>query len=265
MTAPIDDVASDSLSDKEAARVYERFPDLRKQCPTCKGRGSYCWEGKEYECDCARQISLAKHYTAAGIGRDFQRMDWSDWQGSEAAFRQIHDYLLRYEAYLDRGVGLVLWGEVGTGKTFLANMIAKELVRRRVTTYASTASNMVEAFTASWGGSEEAGIQKAWFARKFMYSDALVIDDIGKEFKSNNRLSPTTFDMILRTRDQDSRATFIATNLAGQQLSFGYGASVLSMVQGRNILVEVVGVDYRLSSGHIRRREIDQGETRPIV
>lgn len=257
----IDDVAEDALSTDEAERVYERFPKLRNTCPTCKNKGTYNWQGEEHECDCPRQKSLAKHYTAAGIGRDFQRMDWSDWYGDEKVFHHIHDYLLNYEAYVDRGVGLLLWGAVGTGKTFLINMIAKELVRRRVTTYATIFSGMVEAFTAGWRQDED----KRWFERKFLYSDALFLDDIGKEFKSSNRLSPTTFDMILRTRDQDSRATFISTNLSDTQLSYGYGASVLSMLQGRNILLEVSGEDYRTPGGQRIKTEAKAAESRPIV
>ena len=262
------DVAALSLSTEDAERVYTRFPELRRGiCPTCGSRvaeglpGTYRWRGEEHECDCQRQLSLAKHYTAAGIGMEFQRLDWHDWHGSESAFEAVHDYLLNYESNLRYGIGLVLWGPVGTGKTFLMYMIAKELVRRCVNTYVSTCSNMVESFTASWGNAEE----KAWFARRFMYSDALFLDDVGKEFKSNNRLSPTTFDMILRTRDHDSRATSITTNLDGQQLSFGYGASALSMLQGRNIVIDVSGSDHRVPVGQQRRQHAADQERRPIV
>lgn len=260
--AIIDDVARDALSTDEAARVYERWPELRKgHCPTCKGTGTYRWQEAEHECDCERQISLAKHYTAAGIGRTWQRYDWADWHGSEEILAQIGGYLLNHATYLDNGVGLMIWGDVGTGKTLLANLVMKELVRRRVSTYTSLFSGMVEAFTASWNNDDE----KRHFYRKFMYSDVLLLDDIGKEQLSKNRLPQTTFDWILRTRDQDDRATILTSNLRDQQLSYGYGASVFSMLKGRNLLIDVTDADFRPERQHRRLVQIDHSETRPIV
>jgi DNA replication protein DnaC len=257
----VDDVATDALSTDEAERVYERFPELRSKCPTCKGRGTYRWLGTEHECDCERQISLAKHYTAAGIHRSFQRMDWDDWHGSDEILNQVGNYLLKYEAYLDNGVGLVIWGDLGTGKTFLANLVMKELVKRRVRCYTSLFNGMVEAFTAGWHDDED----KRRFERKFLYSDALLLDDVGKENRSNNRLPQTTFDWILRTRDQDDRATLLTTNLRDQQLSYGYGASVFSMLRGRNLLVEINADDFRTERHRARQAQIDASETRPIT
>lgn len=261
MISILDDVARDSLSTDEAERVYVVFPDLRTTCPTCKGVGNYLWQGVEHECDCPRQKSLAKHYTAAGIGRSWQRLDWADWYGSDEVLAQIGGYLLKYPAYLDNGVGLMIWGAVGTGKTFLANMVMKELVKRRVRTYSTIFTGMVEAFTAGWRKDED----KQFFERKYLYSDALMLDDIGKENLSNNRLPQTTFDWILRTRDHDDRATILTTNLRDQQFSFGYGASVLSMLKGRNLLVEVEDDDSRPERQARRLAQIDKTETRPIV
>jgi len=251
-----------ALSTEEAERVYQVWPDLKTTCPTCANKGTYRWQGKDRNCDCQRQKQLAKHYTAAGIGKIFQRSSVADWHGDEEAYKAVDHYLQNWEAYVDRGMGVILWGPLGTGKTFLANMILKHLVRQGVRCYATTFSKMIEAFTATWGDKSK----KQWFEDRFMYTQVLLLDDLGKEGRSSHNLPQTTFDHILRDRAQNARPTILTTNIEPDNLDLGYGGAVLSQLNRSCFHVEVKGADYGLINFRLENDEVDVGEKRrPIV
>ena len=252
----------DPLSTAESEFVYKRWPELRTECPTCRNTGSYKHRGHTYSCDCTQQRKLAKRYTLAGIGVDFQRLDWEDYFQDKRPVQEISRWLNSWRDYVDRGVGIILTGGHGTGKTMLANLVLKELVKHGVRCYATTFADTVEEFTKSWGNQE----QKQWFEDTFKLTKVLLLDDLGREFKSSNNLAPTTFDSILRTRVQNARPTIVTTNIPAEDLDVaGYGAGVLSLLKRSCVKVEVNGADFGLRYQQRTQEEIAAGERRPIV
>lgn len=249
------------LSEEEANRLYSRFPELRNgPCPTCRDTGTYCWGGVDQICNCRLQRQLAKHYSMSGIGVKYQRLDWSDFAGDESALDQISDYILKHDQMLRRGMGLLLSGPLGTGKTFLATMVLKELIKRGYNCWATTFANTIEAFTATWGNQEE----KQWFAKRFMYSQVLLLDDLGRDLRTGNNLPQSTFDSILRTRVQEGRTTLITTNMSMRELETGYGSAVLSLLKEVSLRIEFGGTDFRPRANARTMNELDDNETRPI-
>jgi DNA replication protein DnaC len=256
------DIETDLLADDEAERIYSRFPELRSgPCPTCRDRGSYRWQGVDHDCNCQRQRQLAKHYTAAGIGDRYQRLDWTDYTGDKTITGQIVKYLDAHEQMVTQGMGLILYGPYGTGKTFIANMVLKELIKLGYSAWATTFANTIEAFTATWGDRDE----KQWFARKFQHSQVLLLDDLGRELRSGHQLSLSTFDMILRTRVQNNRPTLLTTNLKPVELGTGYGAAALSLLREASLEFDFTGDDYRPKVTRRVLAELRAGETRPII
>jgi DNA replication protein DnaC len=201
------------------------------------------------------------HYAHAGIGLTYQRMTWDDVKVPEVQLAPIRDYLANIDAYVARGVGLFLSGPVGSGKTLIGNLVLKELVKRGYDCYGTTFAATVEAFTSTWGDAEE----KRHFANRFMRSKVLCLDDLGKEFRSANGLSKTTFDYILRTRVQEARPTILTTNLNAMEVRTGYGASVLSLLVEQSIEVPLTGEDYRPIAHNRTISEVKAGEMRPIT
>lgn len=256
------DIETDLLADDEAERLYSRFPELKDgPCPTCRDAGTFLWQGKEHQCNCHRQRQLAKHYTAAGIGDRYQRLDWPDYSGDKEILELVHHYLHTHDQMVRQGMGLIFFGPFGTGKTFIANMVVKELIRLGYRGFATTFANTIEAFTATWGNAEE----KQWFTRKFQYSQILLLDDLGRELRSSTKLSPSTFDMILRPRVQGNRPTFLTTNLTPNELTHGYGAATLSLLREASLEIDFSGDDYRPQVPRRVLSEMRSGESRPIV
>ena len=256
------DITRHCVSQDDADRLYVTFPELKRgDCPTCRGRGFYIHGLGEHECDCSMQLQLAKHYGVAGIGRPYQRLDWSDWRGDQGVVEPVTEYLLLHERMVDRGIGLLLHGPNGTGKTFVAMMVLKELVRRGYTCWSTTFSDTIESFTKTWGNPEE----KQWFARKFMTSQVLLLDDLGREMRSSSNLAMSTFDSILRTRVSNGRPTLLTTNLGIKELGSGYGAGVLSLLKEASIQISFTGTDFRNDAHDRTLSEVRAGADRPIV
>lgn len=254
------------LPDDEAERLYRNYPRLGRSyqtyCPTCDKTGSYLWKGQRWDCDCEYQLQLHKHYLAAGIGVTYQRLDWDDYDGPTPVLDGLVRYLDSRDQFLKRGMGLYLSGSCGTGKTMVATLTLKELVKAGYTCFATTFSQTVSMLTAGWGDKSE----KDYFERKFLGSEVLLLDDVGREMTGTRlRLSETTFDAILRQRAQSGRATFLTTNLDPEELKSSYGAAIFSLIQEKSLELIFDGNDFRPSANNREVAEVLSGETRPIV
>ncbi len=255
------------LSDSDASRLYRLHRELKADpdefCPTCLKEGFYFWPDKDtrVECDCRQQLQLYKHYLNAGIGALYQRLDWDDYIGDDDTVTVASAYLDNAKQMVSRGIGLILLGGYGVGKTLLATLILKNLLHAGHQVFSTTFAGMIEMFTAGWNSEEE----KNFFVERVKKSEVLLLDDIGKEFRSKNNLAESTFDSVLRSRVQEGRPTFITTNMSVEDMRAGYGSAVLSLIMETSVMHEIEGTDYRSKAGSTKMQEILQGLTRPIV
>lgn len=253
------------LSDDEYDRLVRREPGLDRGyenwCPTCDKTGEYIWGGETHECDCEYQVALFKWYSSSGIGVTYQRLDWGDYEGDQSILRGIGKYIDNRREFLRQGMGLYLSGDIGVGKTMLSNLALKDLVKFGYTCFATTFSQTIEMYTAGWADKE----QKAWFQHKFMNSQFLLLDDVGKERDTKIALSETTFDAILRQRVTDGLPTLITTNPGASEMEERYGKAILSLIREQSLEEIITGEDYRPTANKRRVEEVLKGETRPIV
>lgn len=250
------------LSDADLARLKVSHPEIAEGiCPTCRDVGHYVWKNREYECDCSEQKRLNKVYSHAGIGLPYQRLDWDDLMIPDHYLTPIHKYIDNPDKYINRGMGFFISGTIGAGKSLIANLLLKALIKKDYDCYFVTFANTIESFTATWGSPEN----KTIFAERFMRSRVLCLDDLGKEHRSNNNLRASTFDHILRTRTQNSRPSILTTNLHPPEVRTGYGAGVLSLLLEQSIGMHLEGTDFRPKAHDRTMSEIDNDEVRPIV
>ena len=252
-------IALAMLSDEDITRLESRYPRIHI-CPTCNDQGHYVFGGQQRECDCMMQRQLHKHYLNAGIGVTYQRLDFSDYEGNRDILQSLAKYVDNYDRYASRGIGLLLTGNFGTGKTMIANLVLKEFVKAGYRCFATTFAQTIDMLTASWKSPED----RRYFQRRFVDSEILLLDDVGRELRSKSNLSESTFDNILRTRVQEGRPTFITTNMSPDELGEGYGSAILSLLKEHSIMCEMTGEDFRSRSNARTLQEIRDGENRPI-
>ena len=95
-----------------------------KNCITCEGAKTFRWWSQvdssqiaTYDCNCVDQFKMHRYFLAHGVPINYQQLGWDDILGAdEKSIMAVGNYVLRREDYCDRGRGLFLHGEVGTGE-----------------------------------------------------------------------------------------------------------------------------------------------------
>ena len=171
---------------------------------------------------------------------NFDRDDRKRPELSDAA----KQYAEQFPQHLKDSRGLLYYGPVGTGKTFLAACIANAVIdqgyRVRMTNFATVANDM----QSTW--------EKDQYIKDLCRYDLLILDDLGAERKSEY-MQEIVFNVI----DARSRAhlpVIVTTNLTrpelGNPADMAY-KRIYSRVLERCLAVEVDGNDRRMvAAGH---------------
>ncbi len=263
------------LDNETSARLKQRYPNLpaspERGCVTCGGKKTYRWyapnsrsEVVTYDCNCVDQWVLHRYLLASGVGVNYGRLGWLDLHDpDQAALRFVSDYVSNAQAYFAAGVGVILSGTYGTGKTLISTLLLRALLAQGHDGYFTTFSEMIDTYTGGWNDREE----KVWFHKRVKNAGVLVLDDVGREWqgRKSSGLPEATFDEVLRHRVAASTPTIITTNLDEEGMTLGYGKAVKSLLGERSRTLRIEGEDFRPQSRLRLDQEISQGLTRPLV
>ena len=136
---------------------------------------------------------------------------------------------------------LFINGGCGTGKTFLSNCIAKEVIEAGYFVVYLSASKLFDILSSAVFEKDESARQLA----KHIYDcDLLIIDDLGSEL-SNSFTSSALFGCINERLTQRSH-TIISTNLTAKQLKETYSERIFSRIANRYIMIKLLASDIRM-------------------
>lgn len=148
-------------------------------------------------------------------------------------------YAENFDKMTEEGQGLMFFGDVGNGKTYLAASIANELLEKgytcRMTNFATITMEM-----------QDFKVNKAAYVRDLMNHDLLVIDDLASErdteFMNENVLN------IINRRYQSRKPLIVTTNLTADELKTPKDISkkrLYSRLMEMTIPISVHGKDMR--------------------
>lgn len=255
------------LSDPESERLRQDYPGLwadpRSTCLTCEGKKVFlARDGQQTECDCVAQWVLHRFLLNAGVDIAYQRMDWDDAlsvpDSMQMAVLEYADFASRY---VNVGLGMILSGAPGTGKTLLASLLLKRLLQDGHDGYFTQFNEMLDSYTTSWRNEAE----RAWFTRRVRNAAILVVDDIGKEAKGRENITGSMFDAVIRARVAGARPTIITTNYTLEDMRVGYGGAVMSLLAESSLDYTVTGEDYRSRARSRVLDDLAKGVTRPFT
>ena len=139
---------------------------------------------------------------------------------------------------------LLLYGNAGVGKTFLANCIAKELLDRSHTVIYLTAFKLFDILEKNKFNKDQ---EKSEANEQFEYildCDLLIIDDLGTEL--NNSFVTSQLYLCINERHLRKKSTIISTNLSWDNLNTNYSERIFSRLASNYRLLKIVGDDIRI-------------------
>ncbi len=255
------DRAEERLFGGEASGLPEPLTVLAAQrgvrgaerCPfgLCDGSGFVIDEATNTASDCrcrpARIAKLRAGRLEARIPSRYREISFEQLTGTDlVAFpeqiRVARRFAANIEQNLDRGHGMWIMGDIGTGKTMLAMLISKAALDagRTVAIYSlPRLLNLIREAIEHVDG-------VVGFLDRLAGVDLLHLDDVGAENRTDWALEQLY--SIVNTRYEEQRSIVVTTNLQPDELSEQIGARTVSR------LIEMCGDPLPLF-GEDRRRE----------
>ena len=269
------------LTEEESSKLRAVHPasalPLPEHCITCGGSKTFRWwsyaavdytdDGstsvEEFECPCVEQYLVHRYLLHCNIGLLYQRLSWRDVVIDPSKYAAITEWLADADAYIQAGVGIILRGDPGTGKTLLGALAIKNLIGRGHDCYFTTFNEMLDFYTSTWRDNDE----KKWFTKRVKNATVLMIDDPGKESgeRRGSGMPIAAMDEVIRHRIAASRPLIITTNDSKEQFEFRYGEYIASLLTERSASIRILGEDFRPLARQRVLDEVKQGLVRPLV
>jgi DNA replication protein DnaC len=246
------------------------------QCPRCQGTGlvatSDAFRAPRRRCACQAVLARMRAFDAVGVPArhaDSTRASFVVSSKHQTAVLQaVTKYLNDHDRERDNR-GLVLWGDVGRGKTHLLVALVRELVLRkgvsaRFVEFSHLLADLKAGFDTGRGAAE--------LLDPLVKVDVLAIDELGKG--RNTEFESTVVDELVSRRYNAMRPILATTNYAAERASgravanmaeaaLGHAAlptladrvgdRVFSRLRETCDFVEVKGDDWREQRGRARR------------
>ena len=163
------------------------------------------------------------------------------------ALEKARQYACRWDDFSREQIGLLLFGDVGTGKTFAAGCIANALIDREVSVRCVSCSQMVDRMQNARGEERER------YLRGLTECGLLLLDDLGAE-RSTSYGRERVLDLVDR-RLLSGRPMLVTTNLPLSALREASGLEerrIYDRVLEMGAPLRVSGESFRRGKGRAR-------------
>lgn len=260
------------LSEKRAKLQEERLALMEKHgfppdyledifsCSTCKDTGyvgglkCHCFESIARKLLKNREfLSKLPENSRFNLFREdyYQETDYYEETGKnsrENALASLEIAKEFTEHFASSSDNLLIYGNTGTGKTFLAGCIANELADEGFSVSFITAFHfygLLEKY--HFHKSDKDYFETDDSVEYILNSDLLVLDDIGTEFV--NQFTLTKLYEFINERLLKAKSTIITTNFDPQTIKKNYGERILSRLAGNYNFIKLTGEDIRMLKG----------------
>ena len=222
-------------------------------CPDCKDTGYI--DGKR--CHCFTQQAIDVIYTQSNIKdilatENFDNFSFAYYstvevnpatgltalETAKAAYNTCQKFIENFDTSFSN---LLFYGDTGTGKTYLSNCVAKELLDKGHSVIYFTAFQLFDILSKGIFDKDN----KAIAAHQNIFDcDLLIIDDLGTELA--NSFTTSQLFLCLNERILRKKSTIISTNLNMGQIADIYSERVLSRISSCYTIIKMFGDDIRM-------------------
>ena len=187
-----------------------------------------------------RHNDLVRRLKADGFS-DPVMLDWTfeNDNGRSLQMHHAHCYVAQWQTMRSENLGLLLWGGVGTGKSFLAGCIANALMEQEVPVRMTNFARILNELNSSFSGRNE-------IVDKLCRYPLLIIDDFGMERSTEYALEQIY--NIVDSRYRSQKPLIITTNLTLDELRHPQDtahARIYDRLQEMCVPVSCIGVSFR--------------------
>lgn len=230
-------------------------------CPTCgsqlisgewEGPRTYRLNDTEWPCDCSAQRTLRMHYLIASLPAGYYTLDFpKDYHRDEAVKEAVAAYLSSWQNATRMGLGLLFRSTgLGTGKTFAAVHVGKELIKAKQSVFFTDFQDMIQREVRS--REEDATF--------------LIIDEIRKPWtERSSDVFTNRFEEVIRHRNHNALPTVLTTNMTQEEMDREY-PRISSLLLPSTVEIDMPGGDYRSNTYAMERLALlANNEVKPIV
>jgi DNA replication protein DnaC len=199
-------------------------------------------------CDCrairakrkqSRRLGTGIPKRFRGVGFDRQPIADMD----PALTREIRVFVRDIDANLDKGRGLWLFGDVGTGKTSLAMLVSKAALDAGRSVAIYSLPRLLSDIKETYEDSSERSYMQLF--ERLVGVDLLHVDDLGAEKRTDWVLEQLY--SIINERWQEQRSIVVTTNLVDvDELRAQIGPRTVSRLHEMCDLIPIMGRDRRM-------------------
>ncbi len=207
-------------------------------CPLCQDTGNV----EQGRCKCFREKIINHLYLQSNLTNILEKenfdtfkldyyskelvddYDFSPYDNMVNILSSSKEFVENFSTKKSHRGNLLLYGEVGLGKTFLTNCIAKEILNKGHQVFYLSANELFQNVLSPYLMNHEKDLAELY---KYVYNcELLIIDDLGTELINSFTLSEL-FEVI-NQRNIQGKSTIISTNLGLKELRAKYSERIVS-------------------------------------
>lgn len=248
------------VSSKRKKLLFEYGYDINYleqtyDCPLCKDTGYI----EKEKCSCFKRAIIDEIYAQSNLKKILSQENFSTFsldyytddyvdptlrlsprRNMENVYNQCKEFIRNFDTQVDN---LILVGNPGVGKTFMANCIANELLNSGHTVIYLTAFQLFDLFEKLKFNNND---NTTDFQAQFDYildCDLLIIDDLGTEL--NNTFVNVQLYLCINERYLREKSTIISTNYNINDIKNMYSERIYSRIVSNYTFLKIIGEDIR--------------------
>ena len=265
--------------DFEMPSTYLNVEDGLHYCSKChtprQTRINFPAEGTVVWCDCKciseyskvlkeHQILCEEYENLSRIKRDAfpavyaearcWKFELDDRQGDGKSMQIIRNYAENFDTFYKKGAGLLIYGEVGTGKSFASACVVNALLDKGISCFMTDFSSIINEMTGMFQGKQD-------YINRLISYDLLVIDDLGVQ-RDDKPYAKEIVTNVVNARTMSKKPMIVTTNFTQEELLYAkdiYYKRILSRLFEQCIPIDFKGIDRRMAknvSGDMELRRI---------